>query len=190
MQKHIKYVVATFLAALFVMALSINVLAQDGKCRSLAKDPQSRCLNIQYPEPKEDWVVKTVTLDTATVFFSSSAIDVMEKLGNDAVEDWNTYLKFGKAREVVSYEDKAGKPRTVYVTGNRDGRILEIFVIEENGGELHHWALTNGGKKFSEVSAKSAGVTDKAKDKLGEGAKATKDALGGAWNRIKPKKQP
>lgn len=180
--------VAAFLATLFVLALTINVSAQSGDCRTLAKDPNSRCLNIQHPEPKEDWVVKTVTLDTATVFFSSSAIDVMAKLGEDIVEDWNTYLKFGKAKEVVSYEDKSGKPQTVYITGNRADRILEIFVIEETGTELHHWALTNGGKKFSEVSVKNGGVTDKAKEQFGKGAKATKEGAGKLWDKVKPKK--
>lgn len=189
MKKHIPNSVATLLATLFVLALAINVVAQDApKCRTLAKDPNSRCLNIQHPEQQEDWVVKTVALNTATVYFSSSAIDVMAKLGEDVVEDWNTYLKFSKAKEVVSYEDKSGKVQTVYVIGNRADRILEVFVIGEGGTELHHWALTNGGKKFAKVSAKNVGVTDKAKDKLGDGAKATKDALGGAWNKIKPKK--
>ena len=179
--------VSVVLAFAFALALTSNVSAQDGKCRSLAKDPQSRCLNIQYPEPKEDWVVKTVTLDTATVYFSSSAVDVMAKLGEDVVEDWNTYLKFAKAKEVVSYEDKDGKRQTVYVTGNRDERILEIFVIEENGGELHHWALTNGGKKFAEVGAKNAGVADKAKEQLGKGAEATKKFGGKLADKFKKK---
>lgn len=150
--------IAAILVFVFTIGLAINAAAQDGKCRTLAKDPNNRCLDIHAFE-EADFINKIVPLDTATVYYSSSAIAVIDLLGKNAVEDWSTYLVFPKIKKgstalTLDFEDRDGKKQQVYVTGNRTARILEFFVIEAKG-KVYHYALTEGGTKFEKVEPKA-----------------------------------
>lgn len=206
MQK-IKSLIAAILVVVFTAALAINVSAQNPK--GGCADPNSRCLDasvwslLGIPE-QEIHSTTALATDVGTVaHYSKEALALMEAWGVKNKIDHLLLTKAAKGQLPVLYLDHddiplAKKNLLIYVVRWDDPSGKELphirVVCYEAGGATSQAKVYDGGKRSTELGPVKAaasskpGVVDKSKEKLGEGAKATKDALGGAWNKIKPKK--
>lgn len=197
------YTIATILAVVFAMALAVNVSAQNPK--GGCADPNAKCLAttvwdmLGIPEQQIHSTTALVTEMGTVAHYSKEAITLMNAWGVKDKIDHLVLTKASNGSKNILWLDDDRIPREkknllIYVVRYDDPKGKELphlrVVCYEAGGTVSQAKIFDEGKKFAELGAdaKKSTAVDKGKEKLGEGAKATKDALGGAWNKIKPKK--
>ncbi len=201
--QRIKSLIAATLVVAFTAALAINVSAQNPK--GGCADPNSRCLDASVWSllgiaEQEIHSTTALATDVGTVaHYSKEAMALMDAWGVKNKIDHLILTKAPNGSKSLLWLDDDRIPREkknllIYVVRWDDPAGKELahlrVVCYEAGGTVSQAKIFDEGKKFVELgaNAKKSTAVDKGKEKLGDGAKATKDALGGAWNRIKPKK--